>query len=139
MSTSLEFLFPSLLGADELLAKVKHAFRHHADAPSVIQRTWYDSFDWRLYANNSILEDRRDGDGHMLVWRTLKDNHSDSRLKLQKTARFARDLPRGQFRDRLEGLLKMRELAPKVRIRSSINTLRILNKDDKTVAWLVVE
>jgi CHAD domain-containing protein len=33
----------------------------------------------------------------------------------------------------------MRELAPKVRIRSRINTLRILNKDDKTVAYLVFE
>ena len=33
----------------------------------------------------------------------------------------------------------MRELGPKLRIRSRVNTLRILNKDEKTVAYLVVE
>ncbi len=139
MSTSLEFLLPSPLGADELLAGVKQAFRHQADAPRMLQRTWYDSFDWRLYSGNSILEDSRDGDGHMLVWRTLKDKRADARLKVQKVPRFARDLPKGHFRERLEKLLEMRELAVKVRVRSRINTLRILNLDDKTVAYLVVE
>jgi CHAD domain-containing protein len=33
----------------------------------------------------------------------------------------------------------MRELVPKFRIRSRISTLRILNRDEKTVAYLVVE
>jgi len=139
VSNSLEFLLPSGLGADDLLAKVKAKFRHHADAPRMLQRTWYDSFDWRLYSNNSTLEDTRDGNEHTLVWRTLKGNHSDSRLKLQQAPRFAWDLPRGHFRDLLEPVLEMRELAPKVRIRSRINTLRILNKDEKTVAYLVIE
>ena len=139
MSTSLEFLLPSGLGADDLLARIKHEFRHHSDTPRTLQRTLYDSFDWRLYANNFILEDSRDGNEHTLVWRTLKGNQGDSRLKLQKAPRFAQDLPQGQFRDRLEPVLEMRELAPKVRIRSRINTLRILNKDEKTVAYLIVE
>jgi len=139
VSTSLEFLLPSTLGADDLLARVGHEFRHHSETPRTLQRTLYDSFDWRLHANNSILEDTRDGNEHTLVWRTLKGSQSDSRLKLQKAPRFARDLPQGRFRDRLEPVLEMRELAPKVRVRSRINTLRILNNDDKTVAYLVVE
>jgi len=139
VSTSLEFLLPSALGADDLLARVKQAFRHHAEPPRMLTRTWYDSFDWRLYANGSTLEDTRDGNEHTLVWRTLKGDRSDSRLKLQKAPRFAWDLPRGHFRERLEPVLEMRELAPKLRIRSRVNTLRILNKDEKTVAYLVVE
>ena len=139
MSTSLEFLLPSGLSADDLLARARHEFRYHSDTPRTLQRTLYDSFDWRLHANNSILEDTRDGNEHTLVWRTLKGNQSDARLKLQKAPRFAQDLPQGQFRDRLEPVLEMRELTPKVRVRSRINTLRILNKDDKTVAYLVVE
>jgi CHAD domain-containing protein len=139
VSTSLEFLLPSGLDADDLLATVKHKFRHHAEPPRMLQRTWYDSFDWRLYAINSTLEDTRDGNEHTLVWRTLKGNQSDSRLKLQKAPGFVRDLPPGHFRDRLEPVLEMRELTPKFRIRSRVNTLRILNKDEKTVAWVVVE
>ena len=139
MSASLEFLIPPRLSSDALLAKVKHAFRHHSDTPRMLQRTWYDSFDWRLYTNNSTLEDTRDGNRHTLLWRTLKGNHSDYRLQLQKVPRFARDLPQGHFRDLLEPLLEMRELVPKLRIRSRVNTLRILNKDEKTVAYLVIE
>jgi CHAD domain-containing protein len=139
VSTSLDFILPSGLGVDELLARVQQKFRHHAEAPRMLQRTWYDSFDWRLYANNSTLEDTRDGNEHTLVWRTLKGNRSDARLKLKKAPRFTWDLPQGHFRERLEPVLEMRELAPKLRIRSRVNTLRILNKDEKTVAWVVVE
>jgi CHAD domain-containing protein len=139
VSNSLEFLLPYRLGADELLARVKHAFRHHAEPARMLTRTWYDSFDWRLYANGSTLEDTRDGNEHTLVWRTLEGDQCDSRLKLQQAPRFAWDLPPGHFRDRLEPVLEMRELAPKLRIRSRVNTLRILNKDEKTVAYLVIE
>ena len=139
MSASLEFLLPSGLDAADLLARVQQKFRHHSETPRMLQRTWYDSFDWRLYANNSTLEDTRDGNEHTLVWRTLKGNQSDARLKLEKAPRFAWDLPRGHFRERLEPVLEMRELAPKLRIRSRVNTLRILNKDEKTVAWVVAE
>jgi len=39
----------------------------------------------------------------------------------------------------MEPVLEMRELAPKVRIRSRTSNLRILNKDKKTVAWLAIE
>ena len=139
VSTSQEFLHPSEMGADDLLARVKQEFRHHAEPPRMLQRTWYDSFDWRLYANNSTLEDTRDGNEHTLVWRTLKGNQGDARLKLKIAPRFAWDLPQGHFRERLEPVLEMRELSPKLRIRSRVNTLRILNKDEKTVAWVVVE
>jgi CHAD domain-containing protein len=135
----LEFLLPPRLGTDDLLVKVKHEFRHRAETPRMLHRTCYDSFDWRLYSQNSILEDARDSNGHTLVWRALNGNRRDYRLKLQKAPRFVHDLPRGQLRDLLEQALEMRELAPKVRLRSRATTLRILNKDDKTVAYLVVE
>ncbi len=128
VSTSQEFLLPSEMGADDLLARVKQEFRHHAEPPRMLQRTWYDSFDWRLYANNSTLEDTRDGNEHTLVWRTLKGNQGDARLKLKKAPRFAWDLPPGHFRERLEPVLEMRELSPKLRIRSRVNTLRILQQ-----------
>jgi CHAD domain-containing protein len=139
VSTTQEFLLPPRLESDDLIARVKDRFRHCSESPRLLQRTWYDSFDWRLYSNNSILEETRDGNEHTLVWRTLKGSQSNPRLKLQKAPRFAHDLPRGHFRDRLEPLLEMRELVPKVRIRSRVKTLRILNKDEKTVAYLVIE
>jgi CHAD domain-containing protein len=135
----IEFIIPEGMYFEDFRSILKNNTRILTEPPRTVYRTYYDSFDWRLYSNNSILEDTRDGSGHTLVWRTLKGNQRDSWLKLQKVPLFARDLPRGQLRDLLEPTLKMRELAPKVRIRSRINTLRILNKDDKTVAYLVFE
>ena len=76
MSLSLDFILPSGLSADELLARVQQQFRSHTEPPRMLQRTWYDSFDWRLYANNSTLEDTRDGNEHTLVLRTLKGKQS---------------------------------------------------------------
>ncbi len=134
-----EFIIPEGMHFEDFRSILKNNTRTLKEPPRTVYRTYYDSFDWRLYSNNSILEDTHDGNGHTLVWRTLKGNQRDSWLKLQKAPRFVRDLPRGQLRDLLEPVLKMRELAQKVRVRSRINTLRILNKDDKTVAYLVVE
>ena len=73
------------------------------------------------------------------MWRTLKGKFRCPRLKLNEAPRFTWNLPQGPFRERLEPVLEMRELVPKLRIRSRINSLRILNKDEKTVAYLVVE
>ena len=139
MSTSLEFLFPARLGADGLLARAKQAFRHHAETPRLLTRTWYDTFDWRLHAKDSTLEGTRDGNIHTLLWRSLQSEILCPRLKLTEAPRFAWDLPPGPLHNLLAPLIEMRELVPKFRVRSSVNTLRILNKDEKTVAYLVIE
>ena len=139
MSTSLEFLLPARLGAASLLARAKQAFRHHAEPPRVLTRTWYDTFDWRLHAKASTLEGTRDGNIHTLVWRSLQGEILCPRLKLTAAPRFAWDLPPGPLQDLLAPILEMRELVPNFRVRSSVKTLRILNKDEKTVAYLVIE
>jgi len=135
----IEFLIPENLGLEDLLASLQKNARIVSEPLQTIHRTYYDSFDWRLYHDDSLLEDTRDGKAHILVWRGLKGENRCPRLQLDKAPGFARDLPQGPFRKRLEPLLEMRELAPQVRIRSRIHTLRILNKDEKTVARLSIE
>jgi len=135
----IEFIIPESLCFEDLQSTLQKNTRILTEPSRTVYRTYYDSFDWRLYLNDSLLEYTRDGNGHTLVCRTLKGNRRDTRLKQQQAPRFARDLPPGQFRELLEPLLEMRELVPTVRVRSRIHTLRILNKDDKTVAYLTVE
>jgi CHAD domain-containing protein len=102
----LEFIIPENLCFEDLQSTLQKNTRIHTEPPRTVYRTYYDSFDWRLYLDDSLLEDTRDGNDHTLVWRTLK----------------------GEVR-----------CIPKFRIRSRSHTLRILNKDEKTVAWLVLE
>lgn len=139
MQASQQFIIPPQLDPDKLLASVKEKTRHLEVASHQLRRTLYDSFDWRLHADNTVLEDNRDGSGHILVWRTLEGVPRCPRLKLQHAPRFARDLPPGRFRELLEPLLEMRELLPQVKLRCRVHALRILNRDDKTVAWLSIE
>ena len=135
----IEFIIPESLRIEDLQSVLQKKARTLTEPPRTVYRTYYDSFDWRLYLENSLLEDSRDGNVHTLVWRTLNGKDRCPRLKLNNAPRFTRDLPQGPFRKRLEPVLEMRELTPKFKVRSRINTLRILNKDEKTVAYLLIE
>lgn len=135
----IEFIVPESLCIKDVQSTLQKKARTLTEPARTVYRMYYDSFDWRLYLDNSLLEDSRDGDVHTLVWRTLDGKDRCPRLKMNAAPRFVRDLPQGAFRKRLEPVLEMRELAPKFKVRSRINTLRILNKDEKTVAYLVIE
>ena len=134
-----EFIIPENLHLEDLQSVLEKKTRLHREPAQTIYRTYYDSFDWRLYQDDSLLEDARSGNEHTLVWRSLKGEYRCPRLKLRAAPRFAWDLPQGPARELMEPVLEMRELVAKVRVRSRINSLRILNKDRKTVAWLTLE
>ena len=135
----IEFIFPDNLRPEDLQSTLQDDKRIIAEPPRTIHRTYFDSFDWRLYLDGSLLEDSRDGNSHTLVWRFLQGEDRNPGLKLDTPPRFARDLPQGPLREQLEPLLEMRELVPIFRIRSRVTGLRILNRDEKTVAWLKIE
>ncbi|MGD2138087.1 MAG: CHAD domain-containing protein [Gammaproteobacteria bacterium] len=136
----LEFTIPSHLGADEILSEIRNRISYCDDSARTVRRTYYDSFDWRLYSNDAVLEEDSDDKGpHALIWRPLNGNKPPARIALSRPVHFAADLPSGEFRNRLERILEMRELIPLARILSRTRTLRILNRDEKTVARLVVE
>ena len=135
----IEFIFPDNLRPEDLQSTLQDDNRIIAEPPRTIYRTYFDSFDWRLYLDGSLLEDSRDGNSHTLVLRALQGEDRSPGLKLDTPPRFARDLPQGPLREQLEPLLEMRELVPIFRIRSRVTGLRILNRDEKTVAWLKIE
>jgi len=59
-------------------------------------------------------------------------------LTCDSAPEFVWDLPESQLRNRLEAIIKMRALLPLADIHTRSNTYRILNKDEKTVARLVL-
>jgi CHAD domain-containing protein len=97
--------------------------------------TYFDSFDWRLYRQDTALDLAAGNDRRVLTCRSLGGEllatHDDS-----KPPKFARDLPVGKLRQHLEPLLKMRRLLPQVTVHSRQQRLALLNNDDKTVLRL---
>jgi CHAD domain-containing protein len=106
------------------------------------RRTWFDTFDWRLYRAGLSLEyvaTRRGGElvltgatgsravaGPVTGWRATRSYH-------------ARDLPDGPVAERIAGLIAPRALLPTATVSTASAVARLLNADGKTVARLLVE
>jgi CHAD domain-containing protein len=114
----------------------------HGGTPGGTRRTWFDTFDWRLYRAGLSLEyvaTRRGGElvvtgtdggppvaGPATGWRATGSYQ-------------ASDLPVGPVADRIAGLIAPRALLPTVTVSTAGTVARLLNADGKTVARLLVE
>jgi CHAD domain-containing protein len=90
----------------------------------------YDAFDWRLFAQSTML--RRSGNEWLLTsftdGRTLRCDAGD------QCPMFVWDLPDGALRQTLKPILKARALFELATVDVEETTYRILNNDQKTVA-----
>ncbi len=128
---------PDGLEVEALLAALKADFGLDIAPEYTARVTYADSFDWLLYQQGYLLHN------HGRCW-TLY--HGDSgEVTVQRGGPelsgrcFARDFPPGPLRDLLEPLLGIRCLLPLAPVGLQGRQIRLLNRDDKTVARLVVE
>jgi CHAD domain-containing protein len=71
------------------------------------QRTYYDTFDWRLHGRGMALFSRS-ADDQMLL--ELEGNGARLRVQVEKIPRFADELEQGPLRDALAGVVENRRL-----------------------------
>jgi CHAD domain-containing protein len=124
------------------LAALSQAFTvtPEAGAPGARQRTWLDTFDWRLYRAGLMLEfERARRGGRLLLSRADGTPQAEQPVTGWPPRRPALDLPPGPVRDRIMVLIRPRALLPIVRAASTVSVTRLLNADGKTVARLVAE
>ena len=113
---------------------------HCAESPfHSLQRTFHDSFDWRIHSAGGVMEAEFGAGYSTMNWRDLKSDAILDSASIQQVVRFAWDLPPGGLRERIEPLLEMRALLPLVHTRCKVHGLNVLNKDEKTVVRLVIE
>lgn len=105
----------------------------------VIQRTYFDSFDWRIYCAGGVIEEESGTGGFALRWRNFVSNEIYGNTSINNMIRFAWDLPDCDLRERLEPILGMRALLPLLRMNCMVHGLIVLNKEKKTVARLGIE
>lgn len=97
--------------------------------------TYYDTFDWRVFHNGSVLKTHQDGGSRFLIW-ARSDGSEIQRSALDRKPEFVWDLPPGSLRQGLEGVLEIRRLLPLVTIEARTETLDLLDSRRKTVARL---
>ncbi|MGD8629204.1 MAG: CHAD domain-containing protein [Gammaproteobacteria bacterium] len=134
-----EFTIDNNIDINDLLHILHDKMNAASTPPQVLQRTCYDTFDWRVYGSKAVLEAEINGKQHELLWRSLDGDGQRLHVALTRAPRFAWDIPPGQLRDKLAPVLEMRELIPLVNISSRIHSLRVLDKVEKTVARILVE
>ena len=105
----------------------------------VVQRTYLDSFDWRIYCAGGVIEEESGTTGFSLRWRNFGSNEIYGNTIINNKARFTWDLPPGNLRQRLEPILEIRVLLPLLRMNCKVHGLIVLNKEKKTVARLSIE
>ena len=100
-------------------------------------RTYYDSFDWRLFAAGLLCE--IDETKKTLTLIELQPKRTYTPLIVIQVPKFAWEIDKGRIKDTLKPLLEMRALLPVLTLESRCSKLVILNKDEKTVLRLVLE
>jgi len=128
---------PDALQVEAILSALSAEFGHIA-APEYAATVMYaDSFDWRLYQQGFLLH------CHGQAWTLYHGDSSEVTVQQGgpelKRACFAQDFPPGPLREILQPILGIRCLLPMATVRLRGRQVRLLNRDEKTVARLVVE
>ncbi len=121
---------------ERCLTTLRGVFRVDVNAPRSIVRTFYDTFDWRLFRAGHLLTGERYGrrGGRRLVW---LDTRSGAHLSLAVDAApsDAASLPEPLGR-RLAALIEPRELCAVCELRGPIISVSVLDDQGKTLARL---
>lgn len=134
-----EFQVPGGVSLEGLKALLSADYGLKQEPERQLHRRYLESFDWRIYQDGGLIESVSDGNTQVLNWIKRKNGDLRHRLRLKSLPGFVQDLPDGVFRERLDKVLSMRKLLPLVGIESTLQTLRVLGDEDKTVVRLELE
>jgi CHAD domain-containing protein len=105
------------------------------------QRTWLDTFDWRLNRAGLVLEYAHARRGGRLLLSMDEVPLAEQPVSGWRSSRprLAEDLPAGPVRDQIVKLASPRALLPMATAAGTVSVIRLLNADGKTVARLIVD
>ncbi len=107
--------------------------------PCSIRRTWLDTFDWRLHRAGLTLEHTTGAGPGELTLTGPDGERIVARPGRLTWPAVADSLPDGPLRARLRAVTGVRALLPAARGASTVRHPRVLNADDKTVAWVTLD
>lgn len=141
MSWDCQYNIPNNLSVRGLTQRLKRLAACTVDTQQSMKRTFYDTYDWRVYASGHVIEERfLNGNTTKIRMRSLNGSIVQTAAAMSKQPiRFLRDLPRGAVRRQLASIIEMRALLPVVTMRCRVSSLRFLDNNQKTVAYLELE
>ncbi|MDO9106357.1 MAG: CHAD domain-containing protein [Methylovulum sp.] len=135
----LEFELPASLLAEKLIAQLQAYVEIQPLTRQHIIKTYYDSFDWRLYSNDIICDFTRSKTASTLTLSGLGDGRIIASAEQEDIPAFSKQFQAPAIRRILEPILEMRALLSLCRLEYDAYALNILNHDKKTVVRLLIQ
>ncbi len=132
---SLQFECPMGLTAEQLIAKLSQEVNVQLISKQPCCKTYYDSFDWRLYSKAMACEFC----SQSLSLTSVKTGLVIAEAVQKKAPSFSTSLEPGTLCDTLAPLLEMRALLPVCQLDYQIYHLAIFNKHQKIILRLQLE
>ena len=134
-----EFVIPAAMSVAGLKSKLRDYVQFSEDSTKTLKRIYYDTFDWRIYADGGTLESEQSRGALKLYWRDLDSGKLRNSQTVDRLPSFVWDLPTGSLQEHLEPVLEMRALTPQIKLTGKVHALRVLDKRQKTVLRLNLE
>lgn len=135
----LRFELPVGLTVDKLM----ESLGRFADVQLVLQeyclRTYYDSFDWRLYQNGILCEFNRSKTTSDLVLKNLQNGRVFATLETSEAPSRNSRFKAGKVRTTLESYLEQRALLPVCTLEYEAYHLLLRNQDQQIILRLLLE
>ncbi len=136
---SLQFDFPAGLTTERFIAKLGNMARTQPVSRQYSLKTYYDSFDWRLYTNGITCEFNRSKAASTILLKNLENDLIIVSAEIKEVPAFSQQFQAEEIRNVLAPLLEMRALLPVCTLDYETYHLNIINNDEKTVLRLTLE
>ena len=138
--TDNEFSLSSEVSVDDFLEELSQGCSIETDRPVYVDRTYYDSFDWRIFEAGGRLCHERHRDDRKLIWCSTQQGIPKITLpRIAKVPNFSDQFAVGAMRSVIAPSLEMRALMPKVDLVTRVQLVRVLDDERKTVVRVKVE
>jgi CHAD domain-containing protein len=136
---SLQFDFPAGLTTERFIAKLGNMARTQLVSRQYSLKTYYDSFDWRLYTKGITCEFNRSKSASTLLLKSLENDLIIASTEIKEVPAFSQQFQAEEIRNVLAPLLEMRALLTVCTLDYETYHLIIINNDEKTVVRLTLE
>ena len=133
------FELPENLAVEKFMLKLAKKCNAELTSQHYTLKTFYDSFDWRLYNAQLLCEFNQSKTSSRLDLKNFQTNQLVASVEMEAIPTFATEFTGTPLAKIFEPLLEMRALSSITTLDVQIYRLNILNNDQKTVARLFIE
>jgi CHAD domain-containing protein len=135
MQNDLKFKMPDGHNSKQFIGKLAAQYALKKEPTIAEKFTICDTFDWRLFDNSLVLY----ASANRIFLRKLAADKILHSAEIASLPAFIWDFPESELKRQLAPILKMRILLKLVEVQCRSVSYRILNTNQKTVAWLAYE